>query len=153
MHATIDEPRDCDTEALNSLLRGELSAVEAYTQSLGKFDDLMVIADLQKIRDEHSRAVRVLRDQIIHFGGQPSESAGAWGAFTSAVTGAAKAVGPATVLAALRQGEEHGISEYEAALENEHIHPDCQRAIRTDLLLACRKHVEELNRLLGGMDH
>ena len=35
------------------------------------------------------------------------------------------------------------------ALENEHIHPDCQRMIRADLLAACHKHVEEVNRLLG----
>ena len=153
MNATIDEPRGCDTDALNALLRGEMSAVETYTQALGKFDDSAVIADLQKIRDEHSRAVRELRDSVVRFGGRPAESAGPWGAFTNAVTATAKSVGPATVLAALRQGEEYGISEYESALENEHIHPDCQRMIRTDLLAAGRKHVEELDRLLGGMDH
>ena len=153
MNATIDEPRECDTDALNALLRGEMSAVETYTQALGKFDDLLVIADLQKIRDEHGKAVRTLRDLVIRFGGRPAESTGPWGTFTSAVTATAKAIGPATVLAALRQGEEHGILEYEAALENEHIHPDCLRTIRADLLPVCRKHIEELNRLLGGMDH
>ncbi len=153
MNATIDEPRGCDTGALNALLRGELSAVETYTLAMGKFDDPLVIADLQKVRDEHGRAVRELRDHVVRFGGKPADGSGAWGSFTAAVTATAKAIGPATVLAALRQGEEHGISEYVAALENEHIHPDCQQLIRTDLLPACRKHVEELNRLLGGMDH
>jgi len=153
MNALIDERRGCDTDALNSLLRGEMSAVETYTQALGKFDDLLVIADLQKIRDEHSRAVRELRDSVIRFGGHPSESTGPWGAFTSAVTATAKAVGPATVLAALRQGEEHGISEYESALENEDIGLECHQIIRTDLLVVCQKHVDELNRLLGGMNH
>jgi hypothetical protein len=152
MNATIDHDHECDTDALNSLLRGEMAAVETYTQAMGKFDDLMVIADLQKIRDEHSKAVRELRDLVIANGGQPAESTGPWGAFTAAVTTTAKAIGPATVLAALRQGEEHGISEYEAALENEHIHPECHRILRIDLLAACRKHIEELNRLLGGMN-
>jgi hypothetical protein len=153
MHAMTDREHECDIDALNPLLRGEMAAVETYTQALGKFDDLNVIADLQKIRDEHSKVVRALRDHVIEFGGHPAESTGPWGAFTSAVTTTAKAIGPATVLAALRQGEEHGISEYEAALENEHIHPECQRTIRVDLLPACRKHIEELNRLLGGMDN
>jgi hypothetical protein len=152
MHA-IDEPRECDTDTLNSLLRGEMAAVETYTQAMGQFDDLTVIADLQKIRDEHSRAVRVLRDHVVAFGGHPADSTGPWGAFTAAVTTSAKAIGPATVLAALRQGEEYGISEYETALENEHIHPECQRTIRTDLLSACRRHIDELNRLLGGMSN
>lgn len=153
MNATIDHQHECDTGALNALLRGEMAAVETYTQALGNFDDLLVIADLQKIRDEHSKAVRELRDHVVRFGGRPSESAGPWGAFTAAVTTTAKAIGPATVLAALRQGEENGASEYAAALENEHIHPECQRMIRADLLTGCRKHIEELNRLLGGMDN
>jgi len=153
MHATTDREHECAIDAINALLRGEMAAVETYTQALGKFDDLNVIADLQKIRDEHSKAVRELRDLVIGFGGHPAESAGPWGAFTAAVTTTAKAVGPATVLMALVQGEEHGVSEYESALENEHIPPDCQRAIRTDLLPACRKHIDELNRLLGGMSN
>ena len=153
MHATTDHEHGCDIDALNSLLRGEMAAVETYTQALGQFDDQTVIADLQKIRDEHSKAVRELRDLVIGFGGHPAASTGPWGAFTTAVTTTAKAIGPATVLAALIQGEEYDISEYEAALENVHIPTDCQRAIRTDLLPACRKHIEELNRLLGGMSN
>lgn len=148
MNALIDEPRGCDTEALNALVRGELSAVETYTRALGAFDDPLVIADLQKVRDEHSKAVRELRDRVIQFGGQPAEAGDPWGPF--AATGGAKALGPATVLAALRQGEELGASEYEAALENEHIHPECLRLIRADLLTARRRHIDELNRLLGG---
>jgi len=153
MHATTDREHECDIDALNLLLRGEMAAVETYTQALGKFDDLNVIADLQKIRDEHSKAVRELRDLVVEFGGRPAESTGPWGTFTTAVTTTAKAIGSATVLAALIQGEEYGISEYDAALENEHIPSDCQRAIRTDLLPAGRKHIDELNRLLGGMSN
>src|SRR5262245_12820774 len=153
MSTTFHDSHPCDTDAINSLLRGEMSAVETYTQAMGKFDDETAIADLQKIRDEHSRAVRLLRDQMIAVGAHPAESTGPWGAFTAAVTDGAKMIGPATALAALRQGEEHGINEYEAALGNNDIHSDCQRMIRADLLPACRKHVEELNRLLGGMNH
>lgn len=153
MNALEHEPTTCDPESVNALLRGEQSAVETYTQAMGKFEDQELIADLQKIRDEHSRAVRVLRDQVIGLGGVPSEGTGLWGTFAALVTGTAKVIGPATALAALRQGEEHGVSEYESALENEQVHSECHRLIRTDLLPACRRHVEELNRLVGGMDH
>lgn len=153
MNATIDQPNGCDTDALNALLRGELSAVETYTRAMSTFDDLELIADLQQIRDEHSRAVRELRDRVVAFGGTPADSSGVWGAFTAAVGDGAEAVGAATVLAALRQGEEYGATEYEAALENDGIHLECQRAIRADLLPAARRHVEELNRLLGGTTH
>jgi hypothetical protein len=149
MNAPTFDPRACDTEALNALLRGEMAAVDAYTRAMPQFDDELVIARLQKIRDEHGRAVRELRDQVVRFGGKPAASPGPWPAFASNGA-AAKALGPATALAALREGEEHRASEYEAALENDDIHPDCQRVIRTDLLAACRRHVEEVNRLLGG---
>ena len=153
MNAHTDRTHTCDTDALNTLLRGEMGAVETYTRALGHFADPFVIADLQKIRDEHSRAVRELRDRVIRFGGHPSERAGEWGSATAAVATAAKAVGPAAVLASLRQGEEATVGEYTAALENDDIAPECHRTIRADLLTACQRHAEELDRLLGGMDH
>lgn len=153
MSTMTHDPLTCDTAAVNALLRGEMAAVETYTQALRACDDQEMIADLQKIRDEHSRAVRVLRDQVVHFGGQPTESSGPWGTFASTANGSEKVIGPTTALAALRQGEEHGISEYESALDNEDINPDCHQLIRTDLLSVSQKHVDELNRLLGGMNH
>lgn len=149
MNTRSYEPRTHDTAALNALLRGEMAAVDTYTQAMGLFDDERLIADLQKIRDEHSRAVRELRDQVVRFGGAPAARPGPWGGST----GAAKALGPAAALAALRAGEEQKATEYEAALENDDVHPDCQRVIRSDLLAACHRHAEELDRLLGGMDH
>jgi hypothetical protein len=141
----------CDTDALNSLLRGELSAVETYDQAMSKFEDPTVLADLQKIREEHARAGVRLREQVVRFGGNPSESSGPWGTFAAAVTGAAKAFGPGTALSALKQGEEHGINEYEEALDNADVNPECKNLIRNDLLPRCRRHVTELDRLMGGM--
>src|SRR5205809_2284422 len=118
MNARSYEPRARDTAALNALLRGEMAAVDTYTQAMGLFDDERLIADLQKIRDEHRRAVRELRDQVVRAGGTPvglgpSPSAGP--------RGATKAVGPAAALAALREGEERAATEYEAALENDDV--------------------------------
>jgi len=142
-------PRGCDTDALNTLLRIEIAAVETYNRAVAAVADELVIADLQKIRDEHSRAVRELRDRVVWFAGQPAEGAKPWDEFASVVRGV-QVVAPARALAALRVGEEHGIGEYEAALENTDIHADCHRLIRTDILPVCRRHVEDLNRLLGG---
>ena len=153
MNSTFHDPLASDTHSLNALLRGEMAAVETYTQALATSADQEMIADLQKIRDEHSRAVRLLRDHVVRFGGVPTDSPGPWSAFTAATPGGAKVICPTTVLAALRQGEEHGISEYESALGNEDINPECQQLMWGDLLPAARRHVEELNSLLGGMHH
>jgi hypothetical protein len=147
-----NETHAIDTATLHALLNGELAAVEVYTQVMGTFDDELVIADLQRIRDEHRRSVRELRDHIVGLGLRLDDRLRTTGAPDS-VRGPANIVGPAMALAVLRQGEEQGITGYEAALESEGIHPDCLRTIRAALLPACRRHVEQLNLLLGGMSH
>jgi len=152
MHnAKLHPAGGCDTDALNSLLRGELSAVETYDQAMTKFEDPTVLTDLLEIREAHAHAGVRLREQVVRFGGTPSNSSGPWGTFAAAVTGTAKVLGPGTALAALKQGEEHGINEYDEALANEDVNPECKELIRADLLPRCRRHVAELDRLMGGM--
>jgi len=142
-----------ETEMLNHLLQGEASAVETYTQAMNRFDDLEVISELQLVRDEHGRAVRALRDQIVLFGTLPADGNGAWSTFNVTGLDTMETIGPATVLAVLCQGEEHAIREYESALERTDLHPDSAGLIRSKLLPGCRSHVEKLNALLGGMGH
>jgi hypothetical protein len=149
MNSETDELRACAAEAVNALLRSELAAVDVYTQALAIFVDDAVIAELQRIRAEHRRAVRHLRDNLVGLGVHPTDDGGTWGAFGTRVA-AAKALGPATILAMLQQGEESSITEYEAALEEAELQLDCLRTIQAELLPTCRQHVEELNRLLGG---
>ena len=42
---------------------------------------------------------------------------------------------------------------YDAAMENDDLHPDCRLLISTELLPACAAHVTRLNALLGGLTH
>jgi hypothetical protein len=97
--------------------------------------------------------VRELRDQLVGLGLQLDASKTSAHEASKHHSRPANVAGPAMALAMLRQGEEQGITGYEAALENNRIHPDCLRTIRATLLPACRKHVEQLNSLLGGMGH
>jgi hypothetical protein len=143
-------PVACDTEALNTLLRGELSAVESYDRAVPGFEGQPAAAELHRLRAAHAEAVVVLRDRVIHAGGTPADGAGAWGAFTAVVTGAAQAVGPATVLRALQEGENHGASEYEDALTGDRLDPDTANLIRARLLPLCQEHLLHLDRLLAG---
>ena len=114
---TSDAVAADSVDALNGLLRGELSAVETYDQSFDRFADRPELADrLRAVRDEHQDAVRTLRELVTDLGGAPAEGSGPWGSFVAAVTGTARVIGPGTLLAALRQGEEIGIEEYRRAL-------------------------------------
>ena len=138
-------------EALNSLLRGEISALETYEQAMPKFESSAHQSSLKAISDEHAAAAQTLREHVRRCGGEPSTGSGPWGTFASLVTGTAKLVGPQSVLAALKQGEEHGISQYEKSLEAEGLTAECKNLIRTDLLPRCRKHVGQLDTMIASV--
>ena len=141
----------CDTDILNKLLRGEISAVETYDQAMQKFAGQSIETELREIRDEHQEAVAHWRDRVMHFGAEPVSSSGAWGTFAATVTGTAKIIGPETVLEALRKGEGQGIGDYEEALENPKVDEGCKTMIRDEFLLACREHQTELDRMMKNV--
>jgi hypothetical protein len=140
-----------DIETLNSLLRCQLAAVETYDRAISKFVDPHLLADLQTIREEHLQAEILLRERVLELGGEPVDASEPWSACAAAITGAEKVIGPATALAALRQGEEHSINEFEDSLKHENMNVESKNLIRSNLLPTSRKHVAELNRLMGGM--
>ncbi len=147
-----DYGETCDIDALNSLLRGEVSAVESYDQVLLKFEGRAQSATLHRMRGDHDEAAAVLRERVRHFGGEPAQRSGIWGAFTAAVTGTAKILGPVTALGTLKEGEEVGIGRYESALTHPDIDPDCKDLIRYRLLPRCQNHVTELLRMMNALD-
>ena len=137
--------------SLNSLLRGELSAVETYEQALAKLDDTKGSNELRRIHEEHQEAVSTLRQHVHQHGGQPHQGSGAWGAFARAVEGTAKLLGNDAALKALKEGEEHGIKQYEAILQNAEMPADCKAVISSTLLPRTRQHIPVLDRLMAGL--
>jgi hypothetical protein len=140
-----------EIDTLNSLLRCQLAAIETYDRAINKLEDQHVLADLQAIREEHLLAETLLREVVLELGGEPVDASEPWSACSAAITGAEKVIGPATALAALKQGEEHSINEFEDSLKHENMNVESKNLIRSNLLPTSRKHVAELNRLMGGM--
>jgi uncharacterized protein (TIGR02284 family) len=133
---------------LNSLLRGEISAKETYQQAIDKLSkngdpDVEV---LREIAREHSGAVDRLRDAVRRAGGTPEESSGTWGAFAKGVEGTAKAFGEQSALKALKEGEEHGLKDYEEALDD--VDVTSRQVIAGDLIPAQQRHIQILDSLL-----
>jgi len=149
MNAVKDHPNDtCDTNALRSLLRCELAAVETYDHAMTQFEDQHALADLGKIREDHAHAVVQLREKVSQYGGENVDSTGPWSSFEAALSeGTSKALG----FAALRQGEQHAMTEFEEALKNEEVNPHCKDLIRAEFIPHAKEHVEKLERLMGGM--
>jgi rubrerythrin len=134
-------------DVCNSLLRGELSAIETYNQALEKFENDSERSVLRTIQNDHQSSAGRLREHLIDMGAEPSTESGAWGAFAKAVEGAAKMLGESPALAALKQGEEHGIDEYEEALRNTDVMDEIKTVIRQELLPPLSEHIAALDRL------
>lgn len=134
-------------EVCNSLLRGELSAIETYTQAIEKFNSEPERAALQAIRTDHVNSAARLCDHLVDMGFTPATNSGAWGTFAKAVEGTAKLLGESPALAALEEGEEHGITEYEEALRNPEVMEEIKIVIRRDLQPPLSNHVSTLERL------
>jgi uncharacterized protein (TIGR02284 family) len=138
-----------DISQLNSLLRGEMSAIETYRQALEKItdDNAFGAEELRALRVDHRDAADALWHHIEQHGGKPSEGSGAWGAFAKAVEGTAKMFGDTAALKALKEGEEHGLKDYEAALNDKNLPADCQALVR-GLLAKQREHIFVIDRLM-----
>jgi rubrerythrin len=134
-------------DVCNSLLRGEFSAIETYNQALEKFDSEIERSALRSIQNDHQNSASRLREHLIDMGAEPSTESGAWGSFAKAVEGTAKMLGESPALAALQQGEEHGVDEYEEALRNPDVMTEIKTVIRQELLPPLSEHIAALDRL------
>jgi hypothetical protein len=142
-----------DVEALNVLLKGELSAAETYAAAMEWCEGKPFVLEMRHILAEHRQAANLLRDRIRSHGGEPVHSSGLWGSFATAVTTTVRVFGVKPLLTVLRQGEEHGIGEYQKTLNNATMSPECVTLIENDLLPRCRHHVYELERLHESLAH
>src|SRR5437016_2046057 len=117
-------------DTLNRLLRGELAATETYQQALAKVGTEPRAGELRRLHDEHRAAANELRQHVHQHGGKPDQGSGTWGAWAKTVEGAAKIFGDAAAVKALKEGEEHGVKDYEDALNDPSLAADCKELIR-----------------------
>ncbi len=136
-------------ETLNSLLRGEMSAIETYRLALEKVGDEPGAQELQGILRDHRDAADRLWHHIERHEGRPAESSGPWGGWAKLVQGTANLLGDAAALKALKEGEQHGLKEYEEALRDEALLADCLELVR-ELLARQEQHVRILDRMMAG---
>jgi uncharacterized protein (TIGR02284 family) len=136
------------TAGLNRLVRGELSAVETYRQALDKLKDAPEATELHALMVEHRTAAQSLREHVKQRGGDAADGSGPWGTWAKFVEGAAKMFGTAAALKALKEGEQHGIDEYESFLEDQNADEECKELVRARLLPQAHSHVPILDRLI-----
>lgn len=109
------EPRAM--QQLNKVLRGELSAVEAYNQIIEKFANDPQVQKLSEIKTEHEDSIRILRVMVAQEGALPADEPGFWGKVVANILAAGRLFGDVATLKMLRQGEEFGLHQYKALLK------------------------------------
>jgi uncharacterized protein (TIGR02284 family) len=136
---------------LNSLLRGEISAAETYRMAIDKVADSNDTANaglLREIQEEHGRAAQGIRDRIRELGGEPSDSSGAWGAWAKTVQGTMNLFGDGAALKSLKEGEEHGLKDYQEAVDD--VDPNSAQLIQNQLIPAQQRHINLLDQLINS---
>lgn len=104
-------------DQLNSFLRGEMSAVETYRQACDKLKSSQSATMLGQWMQSHETRVALLKGRIAELGGAPSTGSGPWGAFAKLIEGSAAVLGEKAAIAALEEGEDHGLKDYRTDLE------------------------------------
>ena len=131
----------------NKLLRGEISAIETYETALKKADDHPAIAaKLKDMHQDHVQAAELLRGRVRALGGEPETGSGAWGAFANTVAGAASLAGDKAALKALKEGEEHGLKDYDNQLDD--FDPETKQLVQTELIPRSKAHIAALDELM-----
>jgi len=105
---------ECSHE-FNTLLGGELSAVETYDLAIKRDFDGNTLECLNSCRASHAFRVEKLKQCVVETGGNPSTSSGPWGAFAALVQNSASSAHDA--LALLEQLEAERLVQYEAQRE------------------------------------
>lgn len=137
-------------DQLNSMLRGEISAVETYTQAARRFEHERAgdAALLREIELEHGRNAQLIREEVKRLGGEPDNASGAWGVWAKSIEAIATLLGEAVTLKALKEGEEHGLRDYKDALEKMDGPP--KELLVRRLIPAQGRHIQLLEELIAA---
>lgn len=135
-------------EYFNKVLRGEISAVEAYESILSKFSDDPLHGPLSKIRNHHSDTVVKLKKHVIKKAELPDNDSGVWGAFVSSFVGTAKALGDTATLKALIEGEEHGLNQYKDMIKSSDLTAQDKDLIKSEFLPRQEEHILNLKAMV-----
>lgn len=152
-HSNLNErramhPSEIKNEDINKILRGEISAVEAYEQVCEKIKEAPETYRLKKFGQDHQMAVDFWKKQARIAGKIPDTSSSIWGATVEAFVGLSKIVGEDTALIALKKGEQHGLHNYEDMLSSDKLTNSQKIEIRNVFIPQQKKHIESINALL-----
>ncbi|MCI0572107.1 MAG: PA2169 family four-helix-bundle protein [Myxococcaceae bacterium] len=132
---------DPAVETLNTFLRTEANAVETYRRALNAVRNDLARRTLEDCQHDHEARMEALRQRIAKLGGEPANGgAEPWGPLAHAAS-----ADELTAIAALEQGEDRELHDYERDVAS--IHGEARRFVRMELLPRQKRTHERVSRL------
>ena len=135
---------------LNSLLRGEIAAVETYRQAIPSVSVAVAKSELVACEKSHQQRVDQLKNRIATLGGKPAAGSGAWGSFAKLIEGGAKLIGVRAAIAALEEWEDRGMADYQRDLSD--LDFDSRKLVEDELRPAQERTHRAMSALKAAMD-
>ena len=88
-------------------------------------------------------------DRIRTLGGDASDSSGAWGVWANLLQGTASLFGDTASLKALKEGEEHGLKDYQEGLRD--IDATSADLVQSRLIPAQQQHISVLDQVITSV--
>ncbi len=136
-------------EDIDEILRGEISAVEAYEQVIEQLSEDPELFRLTEMKVDHENAVNYWKKESRDSGRIPESDSSLWGNVVEAFVGTSKIIGDEAALIALKKGEEHGLSNYRKMLNSEKLKKAEKEKIENMFIPNQKKHIESIDLLLG----
>lgn len=134
---------------IDSICRGEISAIEAYEQVIEKLDKSVEIKKMIKdFYSDHKYALQFWKAQSLKNDHDPQDSSGVWGKTVEAIVGMSKIFGEVAALKALLEGEEHGLKEYQSMLESPVLTQEQRDEIIEKFIPCQKRHIHRLDSLI-----
>ncbi|MAF79298.1 MAG: hypothetical protein CME60_14140 [Halobacteriovoraceae bacterium] len=137
------------SDKIKEIIKGERAAVETYGQVFEKYGADSQMDKLRYFSKDHKEAVMELNNIARQNNIEIPESSGAWGSWSKLVTGTATMLGEKSALKALKEGEEHGLKEYEDLLSSSSVPTQLKTMVQDKFIPMQRKHIQDIDSLMS----
>jgi len=131
-----------------SLIQGEMSAIETYNQLLEKLESPAEKSKVVSITNNHKNALEQLKLYANYKGADTPTDSGYWGSFAKGVTATAKLFGETATVKALKEGEKHGLKEYKDALATNELSEVPKKFIKDKFVPNMELHINTLDAIM-----
>lgn len=147
-HPIKSDRNQRSNKLVDEICRGEIAAVESYEQVLQKIQGGAEAASLHDFCEDHRKAADFWKGQSLKQNHPPQDTSGAWGKAVHAIVGTSKILGETAALKALKEGEEHGLKEYQDMLASNVITIEQREAIVNEFVPGQKRHIERLTSII-----